>query len=81
MTDDIELKKLYWHSRRGMLELDLLLVPFAERRLPTLSEQARRDYADLLSREDQELYQWLVKKIAAPESTLQRMVNMVLAAD
>ena len=28
MTDATELNRLFWHSRRGMLELDLLLVPF-----------------------------------------------------
>ncbi|MED5459570.1 MAG: succinate dehydrogenase assembly factor 2, partial [Pseudomonadota bacterium] len=24
-------KRLYWHSRRGMWELDLLLIPFLEK--------------------------------------------------
>ncbi|MBP8184335.1 MAG: succinate dehydrogenase assembly factor 2, partial [Pseudomonas sp.] len=28
MVDSTELNQLFWHSRRGMLELDLLLVPF-----------------------------------------------------
>ncbi|MDD9896443.1 MAG: succinate dehydrogenase assembly factor 2, partial [Gammaproteobacteria bacterium] len=25
----LDKQKIFWHSRRGMLELDLLLVPFA----------------------------------------------------
>ena len=79
MPDPIELKKMYWHSRRGMLELDLLLVPFAQNVLPTLGEEQQRDYARLLREEDQDLYQWLVKKAPAPDDGLQKTVNMVLS--
>ena len=27
---ELNKQKIFWHSRRGMLELDLLLVPFAQ---------------------------------------------------
>ena len=30
MSIEVEVKRLYWHSRRGMWELDQLLVPFVE---------------------------------------------------
>ena len=36
MSADIEMKRLFWHSRRGMLELDVLLVPFLQEAYPTL---------------------------------------------
>lgn len=35
MVEDVELNRLYWHSRRGMLELDVLLVPFVKRSIRT----------------------------------------------
>ena len=43
MADETELKRLYWHSRRGMLELDVLLVPFVQEVYPGLDaeDQAR----------------------------------------
>ena len=43
MTDETELKRLFWHSRRGMLELDVLLVPFVQEVYPGLpaDDQAR----------------------------------------
>jgi len=28
MVDESKFKRLQWHSRRGMLELDLVLMPF-----------------------------------------------------
>ena len=78
MAESIELKKMYWHSRRGMLELDLILVPFAENVLPSLSEKKKAEYARLLMEEDQDLFLWLVKKIPIPESSLQAIIDTVL---
>jgi antitoxin CptB len=79
MNKDSELKKMVWHSRRGMLELDLILVPFAEQVLPTLTDFQHGAYATLLSEEDQDLFQWLVKKQPAPSPGLQQAVDMVLS--
>ncbi|MBT5483681.1 succinate dehydrogenase assembly factor 2 [Gammaproteobacteria bacterium] len=80
MTEAVDLKKMYWHSRRGMLELDLILVPFAENILPSFSESERGEYARLLAEEDQDIFQWLVLKAPAPEKSLQIMVDKILAA-
>jgi len=79
VQENPELKKMYWHSRRGMLELDLILVPFAESVLPGLPETMQRSYADLLREEDQDLFQWLVKKQPVPDARLQPIIDTVLA--
>jgi len=76
--NELELKKMYWHSRRGMLELDLLLVPFAEKVLPTLTRQQQLDYAKLLEEEDQDLFQWLVKGGEIPHSGLRPIIDTIL---
>lgn len=34
MVEQTELNRLFWHSRRGMLELDVLLVPFTQEVYP-----------------------------------------------
>lgn len=73
-----DLKKLYWHSRRGMLELDLLLVPFAESALAQLSTQQLLAYRALLAEEDQDLFLWLTRREAAPSAELQAVVDQVL---
>jgi len=62
-----------------MLELDLLLVPFAENSLSTLSDEQIEDYRRLLTEEDQDLFQWLVKKVPVPDATLQDIVDTILA--
>ncbi len=79
MEENIDLKKMYWHSRRGMLELDLILVPFAEKVLPGLSSDEKRAYAELLEEEDQDLFLWLVRGEPVPEKGLQSIIATVLA--
>ena len=69
---------MYWHSRRGMLELDLILVPFAEHVLPGLTEPQQREYARLLAEEDQDLYQWLVQKQPPNDPTFSVIVDFIL---
>lgn len=81
MTEAVNLKKMYWHSRRGMLELDLILVPFAQTALPALETAQQREYARLLLAEDQDLYQWLVKQVPVPDTSLQGIVDTILAGN
>ncbi len=75
----IELKKMWWHSRRGMLELDLLLLPFATDKLAGLEEGQQKIYQRLLEQEDQDLFSWLIEKEMAPDEELKQMVQQILA--
>ena len=66
-TTTPELNRLYWHSRRGMLELDLLLVPFAQQHVKHLTPAEQQLYKLLLVEEDQDLYSWLTRRELAPK--------------
>jgi antitoxin CptB len=77
--DETALKRLYWHSRRGMLELDLLLVPFARDHISALDAETLENYRYLLEQEDQDLFLWLTRRAEAPEARLQEMVDLILA--
>lgn len=79
MSESINLKRMYWHSRRGMLELDLILVPFAENVLPGLSPEQQQDYARLLEEEDQDLFLWLTRRMPVPVRELESIVATILA--
>src|SRR5215831_7391045 len=48
-----------WRSRRGLKELDLLLVPFAEARYESLNDAQRAAYAELLECDDHDIWAWL----------------------
>ena len=75
---EADLQKIFWHSRRGMLELDLLLVPFAREIYPGLSPSEQLLYRELLEQEDQDLFRWLVHKSPAPDSRFATIIAAIL---
>ena len=78
MVEQTELNRLFWHSRRGMLELDVLLVPFTQEVYPTLNEADRELYVRLLSCEDQDKFGWFMERTESEDPELQRMVRIIL---
>lgn len=74
MLTDIDYKRLVWQSRRGMLELDLLLLPFATERLQALPPEQQQDYSRLLQEEDQDLFAWLVDRQQHPDTGCRALI-------
>ena len=77
-VEDVEINRLYWHSRRGMLELDVLLVPFTKEVYATLNQVDRDLYVRLLTCEDQDMFGWFMERAESEDPELQRMVRMIL---
>ena len=71
--------QVLWHSRRGMLELDLLLEPFARDRYGSLSDDLQRDYRELLRCEDQALYEILMRRTTPPDHSLGPIIDEILS--
>ena len=59
MDDHAEFNRLYWHSRRGMLEIDVMLMPFTQHHYKSLCSLDQCAYRQLLDCEDQDIWQWL----------------------
>lgn len=78
MDRDIEFKRLYWHSRRGMLELDVLLIPFLEQVYPGLPQADKARYQKLIDCEDTQIYQWFMQRERPEDPDLQVIVDMIL---
>lgn len=78
MAEQSELNRLFWQSRRGMLELDVLLVPFVKEVYPGLDEEDQHRYRKLLSCEDQDMFGWFMRREEPGDPDLRRMVNMIL---
>ena len=78
MTDETELKRLFGHSRGGMLELDVLLVPFVQEVYPSLSQQDQDRYKKLLDCEDQDMFVWFMQRGEPEDPDLKYIVRMIL---
>ena len=60
-------KKLQFRAwRRGFREIDLILGPFADRRLTQLDEAGLDAFERLLEAPDQDVYAWITGQARAP---------------
>lgn len=75
---EAERKRLYWHSRRGMWELDLLLLPFLEHRYDELADEDKASYRELITEEDQDLFIWLMRREWPEDARRRRIVQMIV---
>lgn len=79
-TREIRLKRLAMRSmRRGIKEMDILLVRFADAHLSSLSDADLDAFEALLDENDQDLYQWVSGQLPAPAQH-REMVARVAAA-
>lgn len=58
MLNPSEKSCLKWACRRGMLELDVIFMPFFEHEFDGLGEAEQRTFIRLLECEDPELFRW-----------------------
>jgi antitoxin CptB len=74
-----EHKRMRWASRRGMLELDLLLGPFVENCYAQLTAADRSRYRELMQCEDQQLFAWFLGREIPDDQELASIVRRILA--
>ncbi len=69
--------RLFWASRRGMLELDLVLLPFLENVYDTLPQDDKERYWDLMECEDQDMFAWFLHRQDPEDPEIKRIVDIV----
>lgn len=77
MSDD-DYKRMCWASRRGMLELDLILEPFVKEHYRGMSDEDKGRYRSLMESQDQELFGWFLKRELPEDAELATMVKRIL---
>lgn len=75
----MELNRLRWRSRRGLLELDLLLLPFFDEEFTGLKEPDQQVFIRLLDQDDPDLLQWFSRQARPEDAALAAMVDRILA--
>ena len=73
-----EINRMRWASRRGMLELDLVLEPFVTARYGELDERDRARFRRLVTCEDQQLFAWFLRREQPADEELAAIVRTIL---
>jgi len=77
-TENVKFNRLYWHSRRGMLELDVILIPFLKEAYSDLSAEDQVRYENLLECEDPDLFSWFMRNGKPEDSDTARIVSIII---
>ena len=75
MSDDI--RKLRWRCRRGMQELDLLLLRYLDQRHAAASDAERAVFLRLLDTEDDKLWHWFMGHDTPADAELLQLVQHI----
>ncbi len=73
-----DLDRIRWRCRRGLLELDLVLEGFLERRFDQLDADQRRLFVELLDQPDNDLLDLALGR-SEPASRYRTVVEMLRA--
>ena len=71
-------RRLQWQCRRGIKEVEVLLVPFFETHFSTLDDADKARFILLLEQQDADLFEWFTQRCEPVDADLQSMVSQVL---
>ncbi|MGO3299185.1 MAG: succinate dehydrogenase assembly factor 2 [Pseudoalteromonas sp.] len=71
-------QRIRWACRRGMLELDVLFMPFVEEAFDSLSPSQQAVFQRLLEGDDPDLFAWFMGHKECKDPELKEMVMLIL---
>ncbi len=79
MISGPEFNRICWASRRGMLELDLILVPFVESCFLEMTTDDQQNYIQLLESDDTDLFSWFLGRQLPENPELVSIVRQIIS--
>ena len=73
-------KKILWQCRRGLWELDAILIPFVEENFDGLDAHNQKLFKQLLSYEDIEVFDLLVNQKEPVDTSMKQLVDIIIAS-
>jgi antitoxin CptB len=77
---DARVARLRWRCRRGMRELDALLLAFVERSASTLGEMEITAFEEILELPDPVLHSYLLGRSAPDDATTAGLIERIRAS-
>lgn len=72
--------RLRWKCRRGMLELDMVLLPFLDAHYDELTSAQKASFEILLEKEDPVLQSWFMQQVLPEDREMAAMVDYIRCA-
>ena len=81
MSNTAEYAELKWRCRRGMLELDILLNTYLDRRYDTMSQQDDTVFTAVLEYPDQVLLDLLLGNMQSNDTEVNSLISAIQQAN
>ncbi len=69
--------RVQWACRRGMLELDVSIMPFFKYEYDSLSDSDKQVFVALLKSDDPDLFNWMMNHGEPADPEFKRMVKLI----
>ena len=73
-------KKILWQCRRGLWELDAILIPFVEENFDDLDSNNQKLFIELLSYEDVEVFDLLVNQKEPLNKSIKPLLDIIIVS-
>jgi antitoxin CptB len=77
VSGDENLRRVRWRCRRGLLELDLILLRFVDEYYPALLEAEKSGFQELLSLPDVTLLDYIAGRDKPADKVLREIVRKI----
>lgn len=71
--------KLEWECRRGMRELDKMIMPFYKNHFDELTEIQQQTFVEMLKYTDPELFRWVMLQATPPSPEMADLITLIRA--
>lgn len=72
----VEDERIRWHCRRGLLELDLVLSKFLDKKYPGLSISQKTVFTNLLDYSDNDLWDLLNGRMETSDPEIKKFIEL-----
>lgn len=69
--------KLEWACRRGMRELDKMIMPFYQNHFDNLTKEQQKTFTEMLTYPDPELFRWVMHQLPAPTQEMADLIELM----
>ena len=78
MLDKAEQGRLRWQCRRGIKEVEVILLPYLEKHFYQSCEREKELFERLLESQDADLFEWFTDRALPSDPELTEIVGLVL---
>ncbi|BAH83005.1 FAD assembly factor SdhE [Candidatus Ishikawella capsulata] len=72
-----EKSRILWACRRGMLELDIIIMRFFKKKYDHISYHQQKLFIELLKCDDIDLFNWIINRHKPQNIKLQHIIQLI----